>query len=136
MECMSWLRSQKPAKRTGQNSKRFIEEVILPNEPSYSKYKIFHRKYCNWLNSLSFEVTDTDKKKGSIYVDGHDRADVVAYKERFYKRWFDRYLLRMESYEGPEMVEIPPELAGHESNIVPVFHDESTFNANEDQQYC
>ena len=88
------------------------------------------------MNSLLFEVTDIDKKKGSIYVDGHDQADVVAYKEQFYKKWFDRYLPIMESYEGLEMVEIPLELAGHESNIVPVFHDESTFNANEDQQYC
>ena len=34
------------------------------------------------------------------------------------------------------MVEIPPELADHESNIVPVFHNESTFNYNEDQRYC
>ena len=42
----------------------------------------------------------------------------------------------MESYEGPEMVKIPPELAGHESKIFPVFHDESTFNANEYHRYC
>ena len=34
------------------------------------------------------------------------------------------------------MVEIPPELAGHESKIVPVFHYESKFNANKDQWYC
>ena len=34
------------------------------------------------------------------------------------------------------MVELPPELAGHESKIVPVFHNESTFNPNEDQRYC
>ena len=72
MECMSWLRSQKPAKRTGRYFKRFIEEVILPNEPSYSKFTIAHSTSCNWLNSISFEVTDTDKKKGYIYVDGHD----------------------------------------------------------------
>ena len=61
------------------------------------------------MNSISFEVTDPDNKKGSIYSDGHERADVVAYRERFCKIWFDRYLPRMESYEGPEMVEIPPE---------------------------
>ena len=79
MEWMSWLRSQKPAKRTGQNSKRFIEEVIIPNKPSYSKSTIAHSTYCNWLNSLSFEVTDTDNNKGSIYVDVHERAYVVAY---------------------------------------------------------
>ena len=42
----------------------------------------------------------------------------------------------MESYEGPEMVEIPPELAGYESNIFPIFRNDSTFNANYDQRYC
>ena len=42
----------------------------------------------------------------------------------------------MESYEGPEMVEIPPELAGYESNIVPVLHNESKFNDKEDQRFC
>ena len=99
MECMSWLHSQKPAKRTGQHFKRFIKEVIIPNEPSYSKSKITHSTFCNWLNYLSFEVTDTDKKKYYIYVDGYEQADVVDYRERFCKRWFDRYLPRMESYE-------------------------------------
>ena len=108
MECMSWLRSQKPAKRTGQHFKPFIEKVILPNEPSYYKSTIAHSTSCNLLNFLSFEVTDTEKRKVSIYVDGYERADVVAYRERFCKIWFDRYLPRMESYEGPEIVEIPP----------------------------
>ena len=71
-----------------------------------------------------------------IYVDRHERDDVVAYMDRFCKRWFDRYFPRMKSYEGPEIVEILPKLAGHESKIVPVFHDESIFNSNEDQRCC
>ena len=33
------------------------------------------------------------------------------------------------------MVEILPELAGLESKIVPVFHNQSTFNDDEDQRY-
>ena len=106
--------------------------MILPNEPGYSKSTIAHITSCNWLNYLSFGVTDTDKKKGYIYVDVHERADVVAYKEQFCKIWLDNYLSRMESYEGPEMVEIPPELSGHESKIMPVLHYKSTFNASKD----
>ena len=78
MEFMSQLRSQKPSKRTGQHFKRFIQEVILPNETSYSKSTIAHSTSCNWLNFISFEVTDTDKNKGSIYVDCHELSDVVA----------------------------------------------------------
>ena len=72
MECMSWLRFQKPSKRTGRHFKRFIQEVILPNESSYSKSTIAHSTSCNWLNFISFEVTGTDKNKGSIYVYGHE----------------------------------------------------------------
>ena len=81
MECMSWLRSHKPANITGQHVKRFIEEVILPNDPSYSKSTIADSTSCNWLNYLSFEVTDTYNKKGCIYVYGHEQADVVDYME-------------------------------------------------------
>ena len=81
MGCMSWLGSQKPAKRTGPHFKRFIEEVILPNDPIYSKSTIAHSTSCNWLNSLSFEVTDTNKSNCYIYVDGHERANVLAYRE-------------------------------------------------------
>ena len=98
---MSWLRPQKLAKRNGRHFKRFIEEVILPNEPIYFKYTISHSTSCNWLNYLSFEVTDIYNKKGYIYVDGHELSGVVAYWERFYKRWFDRYFPIMEYYEGP-----------------------------------
>ena len=87
--------------------------MVLPNKPSYAKSAIAHSTSCNWLNSLSFQVTNTDKNKGSIYVDGHERADVVAYSERFCKIWFDRYFPIMESYEGPEIVEILPELDGY-----------------------
>ena len=101
---MSWLRSQKPSKRTGRNFKRFIEEVILPNELSYSKCTIAHSTYCNRFNYILFEITVIDKNRGSIYLDGHERSDVVAYRERFCQRWFDRYLPRIESYEGTKMV--------------------------------
>ena len=59
MECMSWLRSKKPAKRTGRHFERFIGEAIIPNNSSYSKSTIAHSTSCNWFNSLSFEVTGT-----------------------------------------------------------------------------
>ena len=109
--------------------------MILPNKPSYPKSEIDHSTSCNWFKPLSFGVTDIDNNKGSIYVDGRERADVVAYRKRFCKRWFDLYLPKMESYEGPEMVEIPPELAGQKSNTVTLFHDEIKFNSNEDRRY-
>ena len=42
------------------------------------------------MNNLSFNVADTDKKKESIYVDGHIRPDVVAYRNRFCDWWFNK----------------------------------------------
>ena len=63
MECMFWLRSKKPANRTGRHFKRFVEEVIPLNKPNYLKSTISHSTYCDWFKYLSFEVTITDKKK-------------------------------------------------------------------------
>ena len=41
----------------------------------------------------------------------------------------------MTYYEGEMMDSVEPDLNG-EAQIVPVFHDESTFRANEDQRFC
>ena len=88
-----------------------------------------------WLNQLSFDVTDTDKKKGLMYLDGYERDDVVAYRKGFCDRWFNRYLPRMTYFEANGKVPVEPDLNG-DQKIVPVFHDESTFRANEDQRHC
>ena len=129
--CLSWLRMQKPSQRTGKNYMDMVNIELLPEQVSISKAAA-----CAWLNQLCFDVTYTDKKKGYIYVDEHERADVVDYRRRFYERWFDKYLSRMPHFEGEDMILVKPELKDGEQRIVSVFYDESTFRANDDQRLC
>ena len=131
MQILSWLRSLKPSKRTGRNLRTFVNKEVLRRD----QLSISARTARSWLNELSFCVTDTDKKKGSIYVDGHERPDVIEYRNRFCDRWYNKYFPRMTYFDGDMMLPMEPDLKG-EQKIVPVFHDESTFRANEDQRFC
>ena len=55
-------------------------------------------------------MVDTDNKKYYIYVDGHERPDVVAYRNQFCDRWFTKYLPRMSYFEGLDVMRLYPEL--------------------------
>ena len=129
LQICSWLRSEKPSKRTGIKLKAFLSNL----EPD--PISISLNTAISWLNTLCFAVTDTDKKKCSIYIDGHERSDVVAYRNRFCDRWSNKYLPRMTYFEGDDMKAVEPVLNG-EQRMVPIFHDESIFRSNEDQRYC
>ena len=62
-----------------------------------------------WMTRLGFSVI---KYKKWVYVDGHERADVVQYREE--------YIDRMEDFDR--------------RNLVRVYHDECIFHSNDDQQ--
>lgn len=88
------------------------------------------------------------KTKGKgVFVDGHERDDVVKYRAAFIKRWFEEYAphFDFESWLGvgdaaagaaAEAVQgaLLPMQEGEkedEYTIVPMFHDESTFYASD-----
>ena len=43
-----------------------------------------------------------------------------------------KFEVRMVHYEGPELKRVEPTLQPREREIIPNFHDESTFHANEE----
>ncbi len=74
-------------------------------------------------------------KKG-VYMDGHERPDIVEYRN-------DMFLLLMASFErrmakwrpeGLGLVRVEPELRPDKRRIIAVFQDESCFHANEYKQ--
>jgi len=67
-------------------------------------------------------------KKG-IYVDGHERADVVEYRKTFLSQ-ISEYEKLMWDYDEVTLEPIPKDLPGKRHILV--THDESTFNANDD----
>ncbi|KAJ7433379.1 hypothetical protein B0H11DRAFT_2259444 [Mycena galericulata] len=82
-----------------------------------------------WLKKLDWRY---GKKKTGMYIDGHEREDVVAYRQAFCQRWKD-YEKRMTLYDKdgniisrPNGFVVPQ---GPRFRLIAIIHDESTFFA-------
>lgn len=76
-----------------------------------------------------------EHKKGT-YADGHERADVTEYRKEFLRRLCALGFLNKNNAPTPEAVDSLPSNLESSSGIgktVFIFHDESTFQANDDQ---
>jgi hypothetical protein len=81
----------------------------------------------HWLHRNGWRYR---RKRNGMYVDGHERDDVVAYRKEFIERW-KVYDKRMYSYNNDGGREgdltgfpVPP---GQRFRLILVTHDESTF---------
>ena len=70
--------------------------------------------------------TNTKQQKQTVYFDGHEREDVVAYRKEYVDKMAE--LDRRCLYPGHT-----PELLLGEKPLIQIHHDESTFYANADQ---
>jgi hypothetical protein len=87
-----------------------------------------------WLRRLSLEFIT---HKQGVYFDGHERQDVVAYRNEFLEQ-ISTFENRMAQYSEDCETEILPELDHGQRRIVLVTHDESHFYANDGrrQYWC
>lgn len=86
------------------------------------------RSVRNWMNTLGYKYGVW--KKG-VFIDGHEREDVVEYRCDFLKRMTSRFQF-MRCWEGIDMeTALEPECSS-ETEIVWVSHDESIFYSNDD----
>lgn len=75
-----------------------------------------------------------EKKKQGMYIDGHEREDVVAYQKAFCDRWKE-YEKRMFKFDNDGNVSFTP--TGFpvpqwpRFRLVLITHDESTFFARD-----
>ncbi|QRV74793.1 DDE superfamily endonuclease [Ceratobasidium sp. AG-Ba] len=65
------------------------------------------------------------------YVDGHEREDVVDYRNNVYVAIWNDLERRMRWYDSKTMEEHAPNLAPGERPVMVWFHDESMFYAND-----
>ena len=77
-----------------------------------------------WLFKLGFSRIHHQK---GVYFDGHDRDDVVKYRNTF--------LEKMGELDNKSLTRNRPELGAGERPLIRVVHDESTFYANSDQSF-
>ena len=119
------------------------EEVGRKEGKPFGKVSLKARTAREWLNRLGYRWKDI--KKG-VFVDGHERADVVEYRKVFVERFLEiaKYAREWEetgSMEGAGLRKIekgPPAMAGCEDGreIIFVTHDESTFSSNDGRRSC
>jgi hypothetical protein len=86
-----------------------------------------------WLNVLGLRFGKFEK---GLYNDGHERSDVVRYRNGFLQRMAS-YEKRMVQYVGDFMeTAIQPEIQGDHRVLVLVTHDESCFGCNDGRNFC
>lgn len=83
-----------------------------------------------WLIKMGYRWTKTLKGQ---YVDGHERDDVVQYRQQVFLPQMAEYMPRMRHWLNESGWDIPPEVT---RAVVVWHHDESTFFANDRRYNC
>lgn len=64
-------------------------------------------------------------------MDGHEQPDVIAYWNNEFLPKMLAFESRMTQYIGPSLTPVPPKLLHGQKRIIALFHNESSFHANE-----
>lgn len=130
-ECFEWMRTTPHNQVCSRSFASWVraelhERLQLPNH-----IPISGRQARRWMNKLGFQFREL--KKGS-YVDGHERPDVVQYRDEFLIR-MEVYQKRMIRFIGDDCeIALRPELEEGEPLLIMLVQDESCFASNEGQQ--
>jgi len=84
-----------------------------------------------WLEKLNWKYRN---KSNGMYIDGHKRDDVVAYRDAFVNRWAEyerRFHIWNDADVGATLARPP-----HPLPLILVTHDESTFYQNDQRKTC
>ncbi|KIJ56331.1 hypothetical protein M422DRAFT_239552, partial [Sphaerobolus stellatus SS14] len=126
----TWLTSQKVGSITPTKFCNGLNTEILPGLGISLKSPFCTKTALRWLVKLRWMKTTL--KKG-VYMDGHERKDVINYRQMVYLPKIAEYQNQMAKYKGPELKKIEPNLKDGEKEIIAVFQDESCCHANEFQ---
>jgi len=97
---------------------QWVNGCLLVNnvlEPGYPR-RISISTALRWLHNLGFQVI---KKKKGTYVDGHERSDVIEYRQKFLRKMVANGFLNRRNMPSIEST----------------FHHESTFQANDEESW-
>ena len=134
-KALKWIRDNASAKRkpnmTATSFCAWLESDLHPlvrqNHPD-APAKLSVPTATLWLHKLGFNPSST--KKG-IYIDRHERRDVVDYHKLYLRK-----LEVLESTHSPPLPvsdETGTSVSSSMKRLVLLYHDESTFHSNDDQ---
>jgi hypothetical protein len=128
---LDYLQSLPTGKVTPQKLQAAINTEILPDLGITPKKPISTCIAHRWLIKLGWQYMQV--KKG-VYMDGHEQPDVVDYCQNIFLPLMAKFEEWMVHYEGPELKWVEPKLNPGECEIIPNFHDECSFHANDEVQ--
>ena len=101
-----------------------INDIILPGLGFSLSSTIHINTARNYLKELGYAYA---KVKKGIYIDGHEREDVVAYRKIFLE-WINELEYRMPVFSGNNLEEITW-LDNNIQSLIFVTHNECIFSA-------
>ncbi|KAI8093929.1 hypothetical protein BDF21DRAFT_320206, partial [Thamnidium elegans] len=124
MMILDGIRKTNPAERSLVVIKKYIEEVVAPSVLGVQGRTISSSTISKYLQEWGYLYRKNEK---TIYFDGHEREDVVKYRDLWSRRMLE-YMEKMDFYSGENEENIPePELQECDKKFVFVTQDESTF---------
>ncbi|OAD71738.1 hypothetical protein PHYBLDRAFT_170399 [Phycomyces blakesleeanus NRRL 1555(-)] len=121
-----WIQKQRPESRSLIEVKKYIDGEILPRKlgiPGNTSTNTIWKYLHEW--GYVFRKNSKD-----IYYNGHEREDVIAYRQKWAKRMMV-YKKKMATFSENEETVVLPVLRSNEIEHVLVTPDESTFYAND-----
>ncbi|KAL1673126.1 hypothetical protein EV122DRAFT_255366 [Schizophyllum commune] len=112
--------------------RRALNENILPSLGYHLKKPLSVRTARRWLVKLGWRRV---KLRKGVYMDGHERPDVVEYRQEEFLPEVAKYERRMVQWhlgkDGKTLERREPTLKPGERRVIPIFQDESCFHAGE-----
>ncbi|KZP26894.1 hypothetical protein FIBSPDRAFT_909032 [Athelia psychrophila] len=122
-----YLAIQKLGTISPQELSRQVNEIIAPTLGLPPGSTITERTAISWLKKLGYQCKSTSK---GMYFDGHERPDVVEYRQGFLKV-LEELERVMCTYDDVTMEPVPPKLNPGEREVVMICHDEMWLRENE-----
>jgi transposase len=128
VKCREWLKLQPPNQRCPQRFQQYLNHDVLPLLTGAVQATVSESTARRWMIKVGYKYGIW--KKG-VYMDGHERLDVVAYRTKFCATFLG-LTDQMRFYCGDDMQTVEAPSSDVASEVVWVTHDESIFYANDD----
>ena len=137
---LKWIRENATVKGkpnlTAATFCEWLNTELLPlvgNHHPEAPKKVSTATATRWLHKLGFSPTST--KKG-VYIDGHERQDVVDYRQLFLKKMEILETTHAQPPQASDEGRVITESDSSKKQLVMIYHDESIFHSNEDQGWA
>ena len=115
---------------------QWVNNELLPNsilDPGYP-HRVSVETARKWLHEMGFEILQRSK---GVFIDGHERPDVVESRVKFLRTMTECGFLRTDNAPTEEAAQVLPADVPHMSKEdgkkhIVWFHDESAYNTTED----